>query len=73
MGYADADGGLSGISICPRCGARLVTRNLWHSCGTFSLEGLFPSQSRPYSILPDPTLQCSTRSATSRSSHRRLD
>src|SRR5262249_33103523 len=20
---------------CPRCGARLVTRNLWHSCGRF--------------------------------------
>ena len=42
MGYAEADEGLPGISICPRCGARLVTRNLWHSCGTFTLEGLFP-------------------------------
>lgn len=42
MGSAEADEGLFGISICPRCGARLVTRNLWHSCGTFSLEGLFP-------------------------------
>jgi hypothetical protein len=30
------------VSICPRCGARLVTRNLSHSCGTFTLEGLFP-------------------------------
>ena len=30
------------FSICPRCGARLVTKNLWHSCGTFTLEGLFP-------------------------------
>ena len=29
------------IWICPRCGARLVSRNLWHSCGQFSLEGLF--------------------------------
>jgi hypothetical protein len=27
--------------ICPRCGARLVSRNLWHSCGTFTLEALF--------------------------------
>jgi hypothetical protein len=26
---------------CPKCGARLVTRNLWHSCGRFSLEALF--------------------------------
>jgi hypothetical protein len=26
---------------CPRCGARLVTRNMWHSCGRFSLEDLF--------------------------------
>jgi hypothetical protein len=27
--------------ICPRCGARLVTRNLSHSCGTYTLESLF--------------------------------
>ena len=27
--------------ICPRCGARLLTRNLWHSCGSFTLEDLF--------------------------------
>jgi hypothetical protein len=26
---------------CPRCGARLVSRNLWHSCGQFTLETLF--------------------------------
>jgi hypothetical protein len=26
---------------CPRCGAPLVTRNLAHSCGTFSLDALF--------------------------------
>jgi hypothetical protein len=26
---------------CPKCGARLVTRNLWHSCGRFTLEDLF--------------------------------
>lgn len=27
--------------ICPECGARLVSRNLWHSCGRFTLEALF--------------------------------
>ena len=42
MGWAETDGGLPAISICPRCGARLVTRNLWHSCGNYTLEGLFP-------------------------------
>ena len=42
MGYSEPDEGPPGVSICPRCGARLVTRNLWHSCGTFTLEGLFP-------------------------------
>jgi hypothetical protein len=26
---------------CPRCGARLVSRNLSHSCGHFTLEALF--------------------------------
>jgi hypothetical protein len=26
---------------CPKCGARLVSRNLWHSCGQFTLEALF--------------------------------
>ena len=26
---------------CPKCGARLVTRNLWHSCGRFTLVALF--------------------------------
>ena len=27
--------------ICPKCGARLITRNLWHSCGRFRLDALF--------------------------------
>lgn len=26
---------------CPKCGARLVTRNLWHACGRYSLKALF--------------------------------
>jgi hypothetical protein len=43
MGRAETDDGLPTISICPRCGARLVTRNLWHSCGTYTLEDLFPT------------------------------
>jgi uncharacterized protein DUF5655 len=29
------------IWICPKCGARLITRNLWHSCGRFTLASLF--------------------------------
>jgi hypothetical protein len=35
---------------CPKCGARLVTRNLWHSCGRFTLEALF-ARSAP-GVLP---------------------
>jgi hypothetical protein len=26
---------------CPKCGARLVSKNLWHSCGRFTLGALF--------------------------------
>jgi hypothetical protein len=32
---------LSGLWLCPHCGARLVSRNLTHSCGRFTLEDLF--------------------------------
>lgn len=31
--------------ICPKCEARLVSRNLWHSCGRFTLEDLFAKAS----------------------------
>jgi hypothetical protein len=24
---------------CPKCGARLVGRNMWHACGDYSVEG----------------------------------
>lgn len=24
---------------CPKCGAKFVTRNLWHSCGPWTVEG----------------------------------
>jgi hypothetical protein len=26
---------------CPKCGARFVTKNMWHSCGRFTLKELF--------------------------------
>jgi len=29
------------VWVCPHCGARLASRNLWHSCGQFTLEDLF--------------------------------
>ncbi len=41
MDDTPAERGLTDLWICPRCGARLVSRNLWHSCGQFTLESLF--------------------------------
>ena len=32
---------LSGLWVCPHCAARLIGRNLWHSCWQFTLEALF--------------------------------
>ena len=32
---------LPALWVCPRCGARLVSRNLWHSCVQVTLEELF--------------------------------
>ena len=33
---------------CPRCGRRFVTRNLWHACGDYSVEGFLEGKgSRP--------------------------
>ena len=29
------------VWTCPECGARLVSRNLWHSCGQLTLDALF--------------------------------
>jgi len=40
---------LKPLWICPDCGAPLVTRNLWHSCGTWDLDHHFahrPTQVR---------------------------
>jgi hypothetical protein len=31
---------------CPRCGHRFVTRNLWHSCGRYSLASHFAGKPR---------------------------
>ncbi len=33
--------GRPALWVCPECGARLVSRNLSHSCGRFTLEDLF--------------------------------
>lgn len=35
------EGDLPSLWLCPRCGARLVTRNMWHSCVQTTLEELF--------------------------------
>ena len=35
---------------CPECGERFVTKNLWHSCGKYTLEELF-ARSEPH-VLP---------------------
>lgn len=32
---------------CPKCGARFVTRNIWHSCGKHTIRELF-SVSEPH-------------------------
>jgi hypothetical protein len=32
---------------CPKCGAHLVTANMWHSCGRYTLKGLF-ARSEPH-------------------------
>jgi hypothetical protein len=37
------------VWVCPACGARLVTRNLSHSCGSWSLETLFAA-STPHAL-----------------------
>ena len=28
------------LCTCPKCGARFVTKNMWHSCGPWTLEKL---------------------------------
>jgi Domain of unknown function (DUF5655) len=41
MGPSERSSASPALWICPRCGARLVSRNLWHSCGQHTLETLF--------------------------------
>ena len=32
---------------CPKCGNRFVTRNMWHSCGDYSLDAHFEGKALP--------------------------
>jgi hypothetical protein len=41
MEHPDCSPALPDVCIGWKCGARLVSRNLWHSCGQFTLEDLF--------------------------------
>lgn len=38
---------LPAVWRCPDCGARLVSKNLWHSCGRWTLEALFRASPPP--------------------------
>ena len=49
MDEAGAQRGVVPVWVCPRCGARLVSRNMWHSCGRFTLEALF-AHSQPAAL-----------------------
>lgn len=35
---------------CPKCGARFVTRKMWHSCGKYITEALF-ARSEPHVLM----------------------
>ena len=39
--------GRSPLWVCPDCGARLVSRNLWHSCVRSTLDALFEGAADP--------------------------
>jgi hypothetical protein len=41
MAHPDSSPALHGLWFCPKCGARLVGRNLWRSCGQYTLDTLF--------------------------------
>jgi hypothetical protein len=41
MEHPGSSSPLPALWVCPECGARLVSRNLWHSCGRYTLEALF--------------------------------
>jgi len=47
MGHGTSDEGLPTISICPLCGARLVTRNLCTHAGPSPSKACFQGQSQP--------------------------
>jgi len=48
-------GGVAGAAAlptlwsCPRCGARFVSANMWHSCGRFRVQDLF-ARSDPHVV-----------------------
>lgn len=37
--------GLGDLWTCPRCGARFVTRNMWHGCGEYTVDDFFEGKS----------------------------
>jgi hypothetical protein len=41
MEHPDTSPTLPEVWVCSQCGARPISRNLWHSCGQFRLEALF--------------------------------
>jgi hypothetical protein len=47
---------------CPKCGERFVTKNMWHSCGKFTLEALFarsePHVPRLFNKFPEMIPKC---------------
>jgi len=45
---------------CPRCGAKLVTRDMWHSCGNYTIKDLF-ARSEPNVIRIFRTLAAMVR------------
>ena len=38
QGGLNKKGGKRNLWTCPKCGAKLITRNLWHSCGMATLD-----------------------------------
>lgn len=43
---------------CPKCGNRLVTRNMWHSCGRHPLAGQPVRECGRFSVVSQKTRIC---------------
>jgi Domain of unknown function (DUF5655) len=41
-----ATGSLPPLWTCPKCGAKFVSANMWHSCGRYTLDALFAKSER---------------------------